>query len=142
METALEELRRTQDRIISQQKLAELGELAAGVAHEIRNPLQFVRNFATSSGMLIDDLEALLEQTDGFDREEARDIMRDILGNMERMTHHSDRANGIVSGMMTLDRGTGGDSGPWTSTGWWTSRPTWPMGPCRPRNPGSALTQR
>ena len=108
LETALEELRRTQDRIISQQKPAELGELAAGVAHEIRNPLQFVRNFATSSGMLIDDLEALLEQPDGFDREEARDIMRDILDNMERMTHHSDRASGIVSGMMTLDRGTGG----------------------------------
>ena len=108
LETTLEELRRTQDRIISQQKLAELGELAAGVAHEIRNPLQFVRNFATSSGMLINDLEALLEQPDGFDREEARDIMRDILDNMERMTHHSDRANGIVSGMMTLDRGTGG----------------------------------
>ena len=108
LETALEELRRTQDRIISQQKLAELGELAAGVAHEIRNPLQFVRNFATSSGMLIDDLEALLEQPDGFDREEARDIMRDVSENMERMTHHSDRANGIVSGMMTLDLGTGG----------------------------------
>ena len=94
LETALEELRRTQDRIISQQKLAELGELAAGVAHEIRNPLQFVRNFAISSGMLIDDLEALLEQPDGFDREEARDIMRDILDNMERMTHHSDGPTG------------------------------------------------
>ena len=116
LESTLEELRRTQDRIISQQKLAELGELSAGVAHEIRNPLQFIKNFTISSGMLIRELEALLEQMEGSkpeeDREnaleEAREIMRDILENLERVTNHSDRANGIVSAMMTLDRGSGG----------------------------------
>ena len=75
-------MRRTQDRIISQQKLAELGELSAGVAHEIRNPLHFIKNFAISSDLLIRELETLLEQPDlsgrESDREEARDLIRDI----------------------------------------------------------------
>ena len=105
-------MRRTQDRIISQQKLLELGELSAGVAHEIRNPLQFIKNFAISSDLLIRELETLLEQPDKSgresDREEARDLIRDISENLERVNHHSDRANGIVSGMLTLDRGSGG----------------------------------
>ena len=116
LESTLEELRRTQDRIISQQKLAELGELSAGVAHEIRNPLQFIKNFAISSDLLIRELETLLEQPDqsgrepiqAETREEARDLIRDISENLERVNHHSDRANGIVSGMLTLDRGSGG----------------------------------
>ena len=110
LESTLEKLRSTQDRIISQQKLAELGELSAGVAHEIRNPLQFIKNFTISSELLISELKTLLEQPDGLNEEEARDLIRDISENLERVTHHSDRANGIVSGMLTLDRGTGGDS--------------------------------
>ena len=108
LETTLEELKRTQDRIISQQKLAELGELSAGVAHEMRNPLQFVRNFATSSEMIAAELEKMLEQPEGFDREEAMELAQDLTENMERVVRHSDRANGIVSGMLMLDRGTGG----------------------------------
>ena len=108
LESTLEKLRSTQDRIISQQKLAELGELSAGVAHEIRNPLQFIKNFTISSELLISELKTLLEQPDGLNEEEARDLIRDISENLERVTHHSDRANGIVSGMLTLDRGTGG----------------------------------
>ena len=107
LESTLEKLRSTQDRIISQQKLAELGELSAGVAHEIRNPLQFIKNFTISSELLISELKTLLEQPDGLNEEEARDLIRDISENLERVTHHSDRANGIVSGMLTLDRLTG-----------------------------------
>ena len=107
LESALETLRKTQDRIISQQKLAELGELSAGVAHEMRNPLQFIKNFSISSNLLIRELEPLLEQPDEASREEARELIQEISGNLERVNHHSERANGIVSGMLTLDRGSG-----------------------------------
>ena len=63
LEQALVDLRQSQDRIISQQKLAELGELSAGVAHEMRNPLQFILNFSSSSREIVKDLGEMLEQT-------------------------------------------------------------------------------
>ena len=108
LETTLEELRRTQDQIVSQQKLAELGELSAGVAHEMRNPLQFIQNFTQSSRDLAEELQELVLLENTPNREEAAALMKDITGNMERVLHHTDRATGIVSGMLTLDRGAGG----------------------------------
>ena len=108
LEGALVELQHSQDQIISQQKLAELGELSSGVAHEMRNPLQFIRNFAVLSKDISDELREMLEQPGGISHEEAGELIQDLGENMERVVHHSDRANGIVSAMLTLDRGTGG----------------------------------
>ena len=102
------ELEHSQDQIISQQKLAELGELSSGVAHEMRNPLQFIRNFAVLSKNISDELREMLEQPGGISRDEAEELIQDLGENMERVVYHSDRANGIVSAMLTLDRGTGG----------------------------------
>ncbi|MCE2456567.1 MAG: hypothetical protein J4G14_01955 [Dehalococcoidia bacterium] len=108
LEEALEELHRSQDQIISQQKLAELGELSSGVAHEIRNPLQFIRNFAVLSKDIGLELSEMIEGSSVTDREEAEELIKDLVDNMDRVVHHSDRANGIVSAMLMLDRGTGG----------------------------------
>ena len=108
LEQALADLRDSQDRIISQQKLAELGELTAGVAHEMRNPLQFIRNFTESSHELSEELQELLSESDDFDREEATEIVNDLVENMERIENHASRLNYIASAMMILDRGTGG----------------------------------
>ncbi len=108
LEQALADLRESQDRIISQQKLAELGELASGVAHEMRNPLQFVRNFTSLSQELVAELLELLEQPGEMDRQEAEDLIRDLTGNLDRVEHHSGRLNSIASAMMIYDRGTGG----------------------------------
>lgn len=108
LERTLEELHHSQDQIISQQKLAELGELSSGVAHEMRNPLQFIRNFAVLSEDIAVELKEMLESPGEIDREEAEELIEVLADNMERVVHHSDRANGIVSAMLTLDRGTGG----------------------------------
>ncbi len=108
LERTLDELQRTQDRIIIQRKLAELGELTAGFAHEIRNPLQFIHNFAGVSQGIALELHEMLGQTNELNKEDAQDLASDLAQNMERVVHHSDRANGIVSGILTLDRGTGG----------------------------------
>ena len=107
LEQALEDLRQSQNRIISQQKLAELGELSSGVAHEMRNPLQFILNFTSASIDIAAELREMLEPARA-DREEAEELVRDLTENMERVMHHGNRANGIVSAMMIFDRGTGG----------------------------------
>ena len=108
LESTLETLRTTQDQIVSRQKLAELGELSAGAAHEIRNPLQFVKNFAESSVFLARDLAQLVANPEGLAGEDARgevtELAGDLKDNMERITHHSARANRIVSDMLDLRR--------------------------------------
>ena len=102
---ALEQLEATQDRIISQQKLAELGELSAGVAHEIRNPLQFVKNFAEASVGLVDELKELLDEPPSETTQgDIADVAADLSENMTRIVNHSERANRIVSDMLTLRR--------------------------------------
>ena len=108
LEQALANLRQSQDRIISQQKLAELGELSSGVAHEMRNPLHFIRNFASSSKVIASELGEILEQPEGTTGEDVEELIRDLTENMDRLMHHTGRVNGIVSAMLTLDRGTGG----------------------------------
>lgn len=104
---ALEQLKTTQDQIVSQQKLAELGELSAGVAHEIRNPLQFIKNFAESSTGLAEELAELLDEPMSEEtRAEIRQVMGDLNENMTRINNHSERANRIVSDMLSLRRDT------------------------------------
>ena len=104
----LDTLRTTQDQIVSQQKLAELGELSAGVAHEIRNPLQFIKNFAHSSGLLVQELTGLLERPGALQGEELKadvaEVSGDLSDNMRRIGDHSARANRIVSDMLDLGR--------------------------------------
>ena len=108
LKSTLDRLRTTQDQIISQQKLAELGELSAGVAHEIRNPLQFIKNFAESSGLFVKELTKLLARPDNLSSEDVQEEIAELAGdlsdNMERITNHCERANRIVSDMLDLRR--------------------------------------
>ena len=104
LEETLDELRKTQDRIVSQQKLAELGELSAGIAHEIRNPLQFIRNFAESSQITVDSLREMSEEDEPLDLEEVDDLTRDLVEATGHIITHSERADRIVEDMLALGR--------------------------------------
>ena len=106
LRAALEQLKASQDQIVSQQKLAELGELSAGVAHEIRNPLQFVSNFAEASVGLVEELSALLAAPDSPEsRAGVAEVSADLAQNMQRIVDHGARANRIVSDMLSLRQG-------------------------------------
>ena len=111
LQSVLEELRLAQDKIITQQKLAEMGELTAGVAHEIRNPLNFVKNFSEVSEELIEEMKEVLDEFADQITDEQRDyieeISQDLSGNLERIRHHGERANRIVEDMLQLGRGGG-----------------------------------
>ncbi|MCY3923256.1 MAG: ATP-binding protein, partial [Chloroflexi bacterium] len=111
LETALGDLQRAQDQIVSQQKLAALGELTAGVAHEIKNPLNFVKNFSEVSEELIDELKEVLEEEAESISEDQREYIDEIAGdltaNLGRIRSHGDRANHIVHDMLMMGRGSG-----------------------------------
>ena len=111
LESVLVDLRRAQDQIILREKLAALGELTAGVAHEIRNPLNFVNNFSEVSDELLTELQEVLEEGGGDLGEEQRDLIRsisqDLSGNLERIRSHGQRANRIVHDMLSIGRGSG-----------------------------------
>ena len=108
LQATLDKLRATQDQIVSQQKLAELGELSAGVAHEIRNPLQFIKNFAESSVVLAEELAETVADAEKVSTEDTRaeiaELSTDLSENMTRIQNHSERANRIVSNMLSLGR--------------------------------------
>ncbi|MXZ69682.1 MAG: HAMP domain-containing protein [Acidimicrobiia bacterium] len=106
LEEVLSELERAQDQIVMQEKLAALGEVTAGVAHEIRNPLNFVKNFSEASGELLEELEEILEE-DELDEDEIEEIIEDLTDNLERIGRHSERANRIVQDMLMMGRGGG-----------------------------------
>ncbi|MCY4665655.1 MAG: HAMP domain-containing protein, partial [Acidimicrobiaceae bacterium] len=107
----LSELQQTQDQIILRQKLVELGELTAGVAHEIRNPLNFMRNFSEASEELVAELRQALEQhSDDLEdgkRAVIAGITDDLTENLLRIRSHGDRADRIVRDMSTIGRGGG-----------------------------------
>ena len=115
LEGVLSRLRQTQDQIILRQKLVELGELTAGVAHEIRNPLNFMKNFSEASEELVAELREAIE----VHGEELEDDQRGLIvgitdelaENMLRMRAHGDRADRIVRDMVMIGRG-GGKSQP------------------------------
>ena len=114
LEDALANLHRAQDQIVMSQKLAALGELTAGVAHEIRNPLNFIKNFSEVSEELLEELIEELEETlsegEGAADEDRQDLIReisdDLTGNLKSIRKHGERANKIVHHMLMMGRGS------------------------------------
>jgi len=108
-----QEIMRTQQQLIVQEKLASLGQLTAGIAHEIRNPLNFVNNFAQLSGGLIEelreDIAAHKEKLGEKSADYIESIIQDLEGNMKRINDHGKRADGIVQGMLMHSRGQKGE---------------------------------
>ncbi|HPE43812.1 MAG TPA: triple tyrosine motif-containing protein, partial [Bacteroidales bacterium] len=109
IEKAYHELKATQQQLIHSEKMASLGELTAGIAHEIQNPLNFVNNFSEVSYELIDELN---EELDKGDIDEAKAIGGDIKENLEKITHHGKRADAIVKGMLQHSRTSTGEKEP------------------------------
>ena len=108
LEIVLAELQKAQDQIVMREKLAALGELTAGVAHEIRNPLNFVKNFSEASEELIGEMREVMEKSDEELTEDQRgligEITQDLSDNLERILSHGDRANRIVQDMLMMGR--------------------------------------
>ncbi|HEY4195086.1 MAG TPA: ATP-binding protein [Mucilaginibacter sp.] len=102
-------LRKTQRQLIQSEKMASLGELTAGIAHEIQNPLNFVNNFSEVSIELLDEMEAELKRGETAD---AIDIASDVKQNLEKISHHGKRADGIVKGMLQHSRASTGQKEP------------------------------
>jgi C4-dicarboxylate-specific signal transduction histidine kinase len=108
-EDALKELQLTQQQLVHAEKMASLGELTAGIAHEIQNPLNFVNNFSDVSREL---LEELLEEMEKGETEEVDAIAKDVIQNLEKIVHHGKRADSIVKGMLQHSRSGDGKKEP------------------------------
>ncbi|KAA9038220.1 hypothetical protein FW778_14570 [Ginsengibacter hankyongi] len=100
-EDALNELRAMQKQLIQSEKMASLGELTAGIAHEIQNPLNFVNNFSEVSKELLDEMKTEL---DNGNADDAKEIANDVIQNLEKINHHGKRADAIVKGMLQHSR--------------------------------------
>ena len=109
----LQKLKATQDQIIAQEKLASLGALTAGIAHEIKNPLNFVNNFAELSAELTEELlEEIENQKDRLEEETTEyieEILNDLTQNVKKINEHGKRADNIVHGMLMHSGGKAGE---------------------------------
>jgi signal transduction histidine kinase len=106
LKQSFEDLKATQSQLIHAEKMASLGELTAGIAHEIQNPLNFVNNFSEVSNELIDEM---YEEIENGDYAEVKAIAKDLKSNLEKITHHGKRADGIVKGMLQHSRSGSGE---------------------------------
>ena len=118
IQSTLEKLESTQSQLIQSEKMASLGELTAGIAHEIQNPLNFVNNFSEVNNELLLEMK---EELQNGNIDEAKEITNDIIGNESKINHHGQRASGIVNGMLEHSR-TGFFQTYICSVGKWTLR--------------------
>jgi signal transduction histidine kinase len=111
---SLEDLRTAQDRLVQTEKLASLGQLTAGIAHEIKNPLNFVNNFSALSAELTDELNDVLKSAALADdvKEEVDELTRLLKDNLEKVVQHGKRADSIVKNMLLHSREGSGDHRP------------------------------
>src|SRR5262249_35149485 len=105
LRNSLENLKATQKQLIQSEKMASLGELTAGIAHEIQNPLNFVNNFSDVNRELLTEMKV---EMDKANLDEARSIANDIVDNEEKINHHGKRAEAIVKGMLQHSRASSG----------------------------------
>lgn len=113
LQETVNELKATQAQLIQQEKLASLGELTAGIAHEIQNPLNFVNNFSDLSAELVEELkEGPLLKLPESEKESANEIVRDLSQNLRKIIHHGKRADSIVKGMLQHTRASTGQKEP------------------------------
>ena len=112
-EAALTELKAAQANLIQAEKMASLGQLTAGIAHEIKNPLNFVNNFAALSTELLDELKQTtgpaVAALDSDGRAEAEEVMATLTGNLQKIIEHGNRADNIVKSMLEHSRGVTGE---------------------------------
>ncbi len=111
---SLEDLRAAQDRLVQTEKLASLGQLTAGIAHEIKNPLNFVNNFSALSAELIDELAEVVSSVElpGKAKEEIDELTHMLKGNLEKVVQHGKRADSIVKNMLLHSRTGSGEHRP------------------------------
>ena len=102
---SLNELRSAQAQLVQSEKMASLGELTAGIAHEIQNPLNFVNNFSEVSQELLDEMK---EEMDNGNSQYAKELADDVIQNLQKIVHHGKRADGIVKGMLQHSRSGSG----------------------------------
>ncbi len=109
LQSTLNDLKSTQSQLIQSEKMASLGELTAGIAHEIQNPLNFVNNFSEVSKELLSEMKAELVEGN---TDEAREIADDVIQNLDKIHHHGQRADAIVKGMLQHSQSSSGKKEP------------------------------
>ncbi|MDO8967747.1 sensor histidine kinase [Algoriphagus sp.] len=113
LQDALDHLQSTQEQLIQQEKLASLGQLTAGIAHEIKNPLNFVNNFSELSVDFLEEIgEEMAKISDSKEKENILELLEDVKSNLVKIRHHGSRADSIVKSMLMHSRGGTGTMDP------------------------------